>query len=427
LAPSVRVRFWVLIAAAWLAAVTVLPSRAGAGPPGGNGSELFGPDWSAIEPVFFPLSPALPEQPVLTAADVSDAPAYFVADPFLIHTPALWHMFFEVTVPMGRIAHATSLDGLKWKYQSIVLVEPFQLSYPSVFEFGGEYWMTPESATQNAVRLYRADPFPDSWTFVADLTTGRAFADPQLFRYGGRWWMFVGNAGSDMCWLYSSETLEAGWTEHPLSPLIAGNRGRARPGGRAVVLSGDRLFRLAQNASPTYGRALRVFQVDVLTPTAYFEHEVPESPILQATGLGGWNSDGMHQCDPWWVGDHWLAAVDGLWHSSWSIGIYRTASIATGAPFAEVRPGVRLECAPNPFVVATELGWETPARTARLCIYDPAGRLLLSRTWRRAPGERGRFTWDGTDAAGRPVAAGIYYCELRAGEQATTTRVVRMR
>jgi len=273
------------------------------------------------------------------------------------------------------------------------------------------------------VRLYRADPFPDAWTFVANLVTGRPFADPQLFRSGGRWWMFVGNSASDTCWLYSSEKLESGWTEHPLSPLVAGNRGRARPGGRAIVLSGDRLFRLAQNSSPTYGRALRVFQVDVLTPTAYFEHEVPESPILQASGVG-WNSDGMHQCDPWWVGDHWLAAVDGLWHASWSIGIYRTPSIATGAPFAAAGPRLRLECAPNPFVHATELGWETAARMSRLCIYDPAGRLVQSRAWRATTTARGRFAWDGTDAAGRRVAAGTYYCELQSGDQVTTTRVV---
>src|SRR5262249_34417850 len=34
--------------------------------------------------------------PVLTRSDVTDVPAVFVADPFLLRTSGVWHMFFEV-------------------------------------------------------------------------------------------------------------------------------------------------------------------------------------------------------------------------------------------------------------------------------------------------------------------------------------------
>jgi hypothetical protein len=390
------------------------------------------PDWSTVESGFYPLAPAEVPQPVLTADDVTDANAYFVADPFLFREGPLWYLFFEVTVPLGKIAVATSQDGLSWQYQHIVLSETFQLSYPHVFEYDGVHYMTPESGTKHNVRLYRASDFPDSWTPVADLVQGRLFTDPTVFRYDDRWWMFVSNTRSDTCWVYSSLQLDRDWTEHPMSPIVAGNRGRARPAGRAVVLSDNRLFRLAQNDTPTYGRAVRVFQVDQLTPTTYHEFEIPESPIVQASGQG-WNADGMHQCDPWRVGDHWLAAVDGVSGGTWSIGIYRTpATPAANPPWADPGAGrLGLRCAPNPFGGSTRIRWEIPpgrsTESHRLVIVDPAGRLVLSRILAALPDDATSFAWDGVDRFGRPVPAGTYYCKLEVGARSAATRVVVVR
>ena len=288
-----------------------------------------------------------------------------------------------------------------------------------MFEADGAYWMTPESASQQSVRLYRADNFPDGWVHVADLVTGRTFADPTVFRWDNRWWMFVGNGASDTCWLYSSRLLDAEWVEHPMSPIVANNRGRARPAGRAVTLSGNRLYRLAQNSSPTYGRAARAFQVDVLTTELYAEHEIPESPLVQASG-SGWNADGMHQVDPWWNGDHWLAVTDGLHQGTWSIGMYRTlappTAVEAGNPFTP-----RLTVAPNPFRAETSIRWSGSQAPVELRIYTPAGRTLVRRL---LPASEVSLRWDGTDASGRRLPAGVYFCDLRHGAKATTTRLV---
>jgi hypothetical protein len=75
--------------------------------------------------------------PVLTAKDITDVPADFVADPFMLHENGTWYMFFEVMNARDRkgdIGLATSVDGLKWTYQQIVLSESFHLSYPYVFK-----------------------------------------------------------------------------------------------------------------------------------------------------------------------------------------------------------------------------------------------------------------------------------------------------
>ena len=115
--------------------------------------------------------------PVISAGSVTDVPARFVADPFMVKVDGLWHMFFEVLNNQpnrGEIGRATSRDGLAWQYERIVLKEPFHLSYPYVFRWKDDFYMTPETLGANAVRLYRAVRFPDEWEYVKDMVPGRA-------------------------------------------------------------------------------------------------------------------------------------------------------------------------------------------------------------------------------------------------------------
>src|SRR5947209_16965634 len=61
--------------------------------------------------------------PVLSAASITDVPARFVADPFMLRMDGLWHLFFEVmnnASDRGEIGLATSADGLTWQYQKII-------------------------------------------------------------------------------------------------------------------------------------------------------------------------------------------------------------------------------------------------------------------------------------------------------------------
>jgi hypothetical protein len=253
--------------------------------------------------------------PVLSASDVTDVPARFVADPFMLRVDGLWHMFFEVLNNQndrGEIGLATSSDGFSWQYRRIVLQEPFHLSYPYVFRWKDDYYMIPETLGANAVRLYRAASFPTGWTLVKDLIAG-AHADPSIFRFDKRWWLFTCPKPyqHDTLALYSAADLNADWTEHPLSPLIAGNRNIARPGGRVLLLDG-KLIRFAQDCLPIYGKQVRTFAITELTSTTYAEHELAQSPVLVPHG-SGWNASGMHHVDAHQLEDGtFLACVDGL-------------------------------------------------------------------------------------------------------------------
>jgi len=261
-----------------------------------------------------PLALEAHETPALSAADVHDVPATFVADPFMLPYRGEWHMFIEVlngANGLGEIGHAVSRDGESWSYRGIVLREPFHLSYPCVLRAHGELWMVPETLGANAVRLYRAERFPDRWTHVDDLLPLYA-ADSTPFRHRGRWWMFVCTTPYEhrQLSLFFAADLRGPWRAHPSNPIVADDRRTARPAGRPRMIGG-RLIRFAQDCSDGYGRRVRAFEVDELTPESYREHELASSPILGPSG-SGWNRDGMHQIDAHRLpSGGWIACVDG--------------------------------------------------------------------------------------------------------------------
>jgi len=224
-------------------------------------------------------------------------------------------MFFEVVnwrTWKGEIGLATSNDGLAWRYEQIVLTEPFHLSYPYVFEADDGIYMIPETSQAEAVRLYRAARFPTEWEYVGDLLQGRSFADASVVRHQDRWWLFAETSGdrNDTLRLYHADALAGSWREHPKSPVIQSDAENARPAGRIVAADG-RLFRFAQNCRPAYGTDVRVREIVRLTATEFVEQPLGTGPIL-GPARAGWNAEGMHHVDPLPLADgHWLAAVDG--------------------------------------------------------------------------------------------------------------------
>ena len=260
---------------------------------------------------FFP--PPGVGNPVLTARDVTDVQAQFVADPFMISENSTWYMFFEVknaATQQGDIGLATSPDALHWTYRQIVLDEPFHLSYPYVFKWDGRLYLLPESAQGSAVRLYEAVQFPTQWRFVTNLISNVNFVDPSVFRYNDKWWLFMSTPDHSTLSVYFADDLMGPWLPHQRNPLLSGTLDGARPGGRLVV-NGGRIYRYAQIDTPTYGYGLRAFEVLDLTPTTYREVEVKSFTTLKATGHG-WNGNGMHTIDPHRLDDgRWIACVDG--------------------------------------------------------------------------------------------------------------------
>lgn len=253
------------------------------------------------------------ENPVLTANDVTDRNAKFVADPFLVLKGSKYFIFLEVLDNdslQGDIAVAESADGIVWEYLSIVLDEPFHLSFPYVFEWNNEHYMIPESHEDLSIRLYKAISFPTEWQYLGNLLNGYHFVDSSILNYEGTWWMFVGGLENDSLNLYYADEIIGPWMQHPSSPIIRNNKHHARSAGRILKYNG-RLIRLAQDDDPIYGKQVYAFEIEHITKTHYVERLLTEGAILMP-GKSNWNSHAMHTLNAIEVEEgEWLAVVDG--------------------------------------------------------------------------------------------------------------------
>ncbi|MDZ7317172.1 MAG: PA14 domain-containing protein [candidate division KSB1 bacterium] len=80
---------------------------------------------------------------------------------------------------------------------------------------------------------------------------------------------------------------------------------------------------------------------------------------------------------------------------------------------------------PNPFNPSTVIAYDLPKATnVKLTVFDLLGRTIITLVDKPQPAGRYRVEWPGVDAQGTPVAAGIYFCRLEAGDFCATIKMV---
>jgi subtilisin family serine protease len=84
--------------------------------------------------------------------------------------------------------------------------------------------------------------------------------------------------------------------------------------------------------------------------------------------------------------------------------------------------------APNPFTASTRLEFSLDrSREVRVEVLDVSGRRVTTLATGLFAAGPHVLDWDGRDAQGRPAAAGIYFCRLRADDTTLTRRMVLKR
>jgi len=83
---------------------------------------------------------------------------------------------------------------------------------------------------------------------------------------------------------------------------------------------------------------------------------------------------------------------------------------------------------PNPFTASTSFSLLLPAPTrATVTVHDASGRLVRTLLDGTLPGGPHSLAWDGRDATGAPVAAGVYFAKLDTGLRTCGARTVLVR
>jgi hypothetical protein len=205
---------------------------------------------------------------------------HFYADPFLIEKDGKTFLFLEdFRYSEGRAVISyceLQTDGSPGAPVE-VLRRPYHLSYPFLFEHGGEMYMIPETKANRTVELYRATNFPTGWNLEAVLLSNVYAVDATIHKVGNRFWMFAGVSNGrysncDELGLFFADSLTGPWEPHPLSPVLSDVR-CARPGG-ALFYDGDRLIRPSQDCAKAYGYAIAFSEVLSLTDTEYEERPI---------------------------------------------------------------------------------------------------------------------------------------------------------
>lgn len=221
----------------------------------------------------------------------------FLADPFGVWRDGRRHLFVEAYDYQTRhgIIEVIELDADFAPVQrSVVLREPWHLSYPQVFEAEGETWMLPEAHKSGVLTLYRAAAFPHVWEPVVRLQLDTPAIDATPFRHDGLWWLAYSPTGPQR-WKQGrlhfafAERLTGPWRTHPGNP-VRNDLSSSRPGGTAWIEHG--LPRLPmQDCTRTYGGGIRVLTI-LRLDTTRFEAEAA-APLARPAGVGAY-SQGLH-------------------------------------------------------------------------------------------------------------------------------------
>jgi hypothetical protein len=289
------------------------------------------------------------KNPVLTPEMVTDIESCdFVADPFWIKDKdGIDHLFFETGIQdRGEdgeyyIGHATSQNGLNWKYNGTVIDEQYSLSYPSLFQYEGKWYMIPtvgcnvtsnsalrsQNITNNHTPIYAATNFPDQWEEVATVPYLHQLRDATPICTDEGWFILAHDVSSPQrIRIYIAEDLFGDWREHPESPAMP-----SRPAGPVISFE-DRIFLpLRPNQSPT---RVILREIDTITKDRFkissIIHETGIGPKYILSGKQSWNSMHMHHFCPAITSegvDLDRAAVDGkAQNSDWRIGIFEPSN-----------------------------------------------------------------------------------------------------
>lgn len=214
----------------------------------------------------------------------------FWADPFLWQHDGRCFVFVEelpFSAKKGHISVIECDESGQVLNCTKVLEEPWHLSYPYLFEWGGELWMLPESGHSRRVTLYRCESFPYRWVEAKVLMDNVRTADPTLIEHEGFWWLFIniaaeGESIHEHLHLFQAPTPLGPYTPHPRNPIRQGTTG-VRSAGTPYIRDGV-LYRPAQDCAGVYGRRTIVNRVDVMTAEMFSETEC-------ATIEPGWRRD----------------------------------------------------------------------------------------------------------------------------------------
>ena len=201
----------------------------------------------------------------------------FYADPFVMERDGRGYLFFEELIFAKRKGLISCIEFNKHGFLGtpfVVLEAEHHLSYPFIFDWENQTYMLPEGRDSGRIELFRAVDFPYRWEFAGSLMDNVWAVDATIFEHKQQFWMFAGGITrkgkiNSELFLYYADSPLGPWRPHAANPVVA-DASRARPAGQVFIHDGA-LIRPGQDCSQTYGGAIVLNRIDVLSPKEYRE------------------------------------------------------------------------------------------------------------------------------------------------------------
>ena len=203
----------------------------------------------------------LPEGSILSDKEtpfivIKNAHRFHAMDPFVFEHGGETYLFAETYDRLrsrGTIGYAkwNGYGFTKWRQ---VIIEPYHLSYPFIFEENGEVFIIPESFLNKDVHVYRAIEFPDKWENIGAIAENVKYVDSTIWDCKGKRYLFT----YDICG-GEKKLLLFGMSGHEIDlqscKVISSADDVARPAGRVITVNG-RYIRVSQDCDGDYGTAV---------------------------------------------------------------------------------------------------------------------------------------------------------------------------
>ena len=202
---------------------------------------------------------------------------YWRADPFLFEHDGKTYLFaelFDRLTGKGRIGVARIKKGGGCGRFRVILKLPFHLSYPCVFQNGGDIIMIPECGRSGRITAYRCVKFPYKWKEAYVVSGAPGVDTTPVPAETGEYRGYITtindkekySKNDNLCFIPSPG-------EKPV--LLRENDSVLRPAGH-IKIEGEKIIRPTQDCTHGYGCGLVFMQSESFVPGCF-----KETPILR--------------------------------------------------------------------------------------------------------------------------------------------------
>ena len=208
---------------------------------------------------------------------------HYFADPFIIKRNNRTICFvedYDILEKKGHISAIEIFEDQTYKVLEPVIKEPFHMSYPFIFEYNDNLYMTPETVEAKSIRLYKCKNFPLEWELEKEIVVNQNALDPIIFKYNNKWWLFYTllkgeDTSSTLMAYYSENPLSDNWIPHKLNPIVF-DSSICRNGGLLTSNDNDMIRVRQKQGFNFYGKSFTLAQITDLTSTTFKEEQVKE-------------------------------------------------------------------------------------------------------------------------------------------------------